>query len=74
MPFDRTVTLLLIYETCGVMAAHRALCGAATAMNGQEVTMLLLWNITRTTSEISLLKSFGRIKVQLIVNRTHLTV
>ena len=56
------------------MAAHRALCGAATAMNGQEVTMLLLWNITRTTLEISLLMSLGRIKMQLIVNRTHLTV
>ena len=30
-------------------------------MIGQEVWMLLLWNITRTTSEISLLKSLGRI-------------
>ena len=28
-----------------------ALCGAATALNGQEVKMLLLWSITSTTSE-----------------------
>ena len=40
------------------MAAQKVLCGAAT--NGQEVRMLLLWSITSTTSEISLMKSLGR--------------
>ena len=43
------------------MAAQKALCGAATALNGQEVKMFLLCSITGTTSEFSLLKSLGRI-------------
>ena len=38
---------------------RKALCGAATALNGQNVRMLFLWSVTSTKSEISLLKSFG---------------
>ena len=43
------------------MAAHKALCEGAAALNGQEVRVLTLWSITSTTSEISLLKSLGRV-------------
>ena len=45
----------------GDMWSQKVLCGAATALNGQEVRVLLLWCITSTTSVISLLKSLGRI-------------
>ena len=40
--FGRTATLLLIWETCRGMAAQKALCAAATALNGKEVRALLL--------------------------------
>ena len=61
MPFGRTVTLLLIQETCGRMVAQKAPGGAATALNGQEVRVLLHWSVISTTSTTSLLKSLGRI-------------
>ena len=44
---------------CG--CPKKALCGAATGLNGQDVRIFLLWSVTTTTSEISLLKSLGRI-------------
>ena len=43
------------------MASQKALSGAATALNGQEVRMLRLWSIMSTTSIISPLKSLGKI-------------
>ena len=47
---------------CGGMATQKEnLFGAAMALNGQGVRLLLLWSITNTMSGISLWKSLGRI-------------
>ena len=61
MPFGWTVTLLQSWETCGGVAAQKALFGAAVAMSGQEVRARLLLEITSTTSITSLLKSLGKL-------------
>ena len=49
--FGWTVTLLLIQATRGSMVAQKVVC-AATALNGQEVRVLLLHNVGNLALEV----------------------